>query len=90
MCYGTNTQGQPIMGWCSGDYLSERVAVSLPNGDVTGNGKTEADDALWILQSVVGKRKFTEEQVTVADLNLNGTADSSDALRILQIVVGKA
>ncbi len=58
-------------------------------GDVDGNGKVEATDALEVLKNVVGKVKFTDEQLLAADVNGDKKADAADALMILQKVVGK-
>ena len=58
-------------------------------GDVDGNGKVEATDALEVLKNVVGKVQFTQEQLTLGDVDGNGKADAADALMILQKVVGK-
>ncbi len=58
-------------------------------GDVDGNGKVEATDALEVLKSVVGKVDLTGEQLIVADTDGNGKADATDALNILKKVVGK-
>ncbi|MBQ6818749.1 MAG: SH3 domain-containing protein [Clostridia bacterium] len=90
MCYGTNTDGSVMLGWCSGDYLSDRKPLGLLSGDVNGNNQIEATDALWILQHTVGKRQFTPDQLTAGDLNDDGKADAADALQVLRIVVGKA
>jgi len=58
-------------------------------GDVDGNGKVEATDALEVLKSVVGKVTLTGSQFTAADTDGNGSADAADALNILKKVVGK-
>ncbi len=58
-------------------------------GDVDGDGKVTAADALEVLKSVVGKVTLTDIQMTVADTDGNGKADAADALNILKKVVGK-
>ena len=63
--------------------------VTVIYGDVDGNGKVEAVDALEVLKSVVGKVTLTDEQLKVADTDGNGKADATDALNILKKVVGK-
>ncbi len=63
--------------------------VAAPAGDVDGNGKTEAADALMILKQVVGKITLTQAQMTAADLNGDGEVGAADALCVLRIVVGK-
>ena len=63
--------------------------VTVTYGDVDGNGKVEATDALEVLKSVVGKVTLTDEQLVKADTDGNGKADATDALNILKKVVGK-
>ena len=58
-------------------------------GDVDGDTKVTAADALEVLKSVVGKVTLTETQVTAADTDGNGKVDAADALNILKKVVGK-
>lgn len=58
-------------------------------GDVDGDGKTAAADALMILKCVVGKVTLTDAQHKVADLNGNSEIGADDALIVLRIVVGK-
>ncbi len=63
--------------------------VTILYGDVDGNGKVEAADALEVLKSVVGKVTLTDDQSTAADTDGNDKADAADALNILKKVVGK-
>ena len=63
--------------------------VAAPAGDVDGNGKTEAADALMILKRVVGKITLNETETTAADLNGDGGIGADDALCVLRLVVGK-
>lgn len=65
------------------------LVKTIPYGDVDGNGKVEASDALEVLKSVVGKVTLTDEQFVKADTDGNGKADAADALNILKKVVGK-
>lgn len=58
-------------------------------GDVTGNGKIGADDALEVLKIVVGKAANTPAVQAVADVNRDGEIGADDALEILKKVVGK-
>ena len=53
-------------------------------GDVDGNGKVDANDALVVLQSTVNNTKLTEKQKATADVNGDGKVNSTDALEILQ------
>ena len=63
--------------------------LKITYGLVTENEKITADDALAVLQSVVEKIVFTEEQKIAGDVDGNGVINSNDALLILQFVVGK-
>jgi len=67
----------------------ENPAPAITYGDVDGNGKVEAVDALEVLKSVVGKVTLTDDQLKVADTDGNSKADATDALNILKKVVGK-
>ncbi len=63
--------------------------VVILYGDVDGDGKVSAADALEVLKSVVGKVTLTDEQIVVADVDGSGKVDAADALDILKKVVGK-
>ena len=65
------------------------AAAAIKLGDVNGDGKIGADDALEVLKSVVGKVELTEDQVKAADVNKDGNVNAEDALEILKEVVGK-
>ncbi len=58
-------------------------------GDVEGDGKINAKDALQVLCASVGRTELTRFQTYLADLNVDGTADAKDALMILQFAVNK-
>ncbi len=58
-------------------------------GDVNNDGKSDAADALEVLKYVVGKVRFTDQQLKLGDVDTSGKPDASDALMILQKVVGK-
>lgn len=67
-----------ITGYAVPDY---------PTGDVNGDGKTDAQDALETLKTAVCKsKKATKAQ---ADVNGDGKVDASDALEMLQAGVNK-
>lgn len=57
-------------------------------GDVNGNGEVNTNDAIAIVNHVVGKAQpvFIEE---VADVNGNGEINTNDAIAIVNFVVGK-
>jgi len=65
------------------------VGPAVKYGDVTGDGKDDAGDALEVLKNVVGKVKFTDAQLLAGDVNGDKKVDAQDALMILQKVVGK-
>ncbi len=58
-------------------------------GDVDGNGKINATDALRILQYSVGKITFSDAQLAVANVSATGKINAEDALMILKYAVGK-
>ncbi len=66
------------------EHLSE-----IKYGDIDGDKKITAADALEVLKSVVGKVILTESQVVATDVDGSGKADAADALLILKKVVGK-
>ncbi len=58
-------------------------------GDVNGDTKVDAKDALWVLQSSVGKRTLDEQQKVFADVDGSTKIDAKDALQILRFAVKK-
>ncbi len=58
-------------------------------GDVTGDGKVNAADALAILRYAVHKTDLTAAQQAVADLNGDKAINAADALAVLRKAVGK-
>ncbi len=58
-------------------------------GDVDGNNKSDAADALEVLKSVVGKITLNDMQTEAADVSDDGRVTAEDALFILKFVVGK-
>ena len=58
-------------------------------GDVDGNEKISATDALWVLQASVGKRTLTELQKVLADVDGDQNQNAKDALLILRYSVNK-
>lgn len=58
-------------------------------GDIDGNGKIQAFDALMALQIATGKKTGTTEEITVADVDKSGNVEAYDALKILQYATGK-
>ncbi len=66
-------------------YGDNEIAYDL--GDVDGNGKIQAADALLVLKSVVGKVELTEAQQIAAKTADSGEISAENALHILQKVV---
>ena len=64
-------------------------ASTILYGDVDGDTKVTAADALEVLKSVVGKVTLTDDQSKAADVDGSGKVDAADALEILKKVVGK-
>ncbi len=65
------------------------AAAIIKYGDVDGDDRVSATDALEVLKSVVGNVTLTEEQTVLADVDGNEKISSVDALYILKKVVGK-
>ena len=66
-----------------------RAAMAVAYGDVNGDGKADAADALAILQAAVGKRKLNADEARAADLNADGKVDARDAQTVLRQAVKK-
>ena len=60
---------------------------SLVYGDVNNDGSINSEDALMVLQSVVGIVTLDERAAKVANVNSDDKIDTQDALGILQYVV---
>ena len=60
----------------------------LQPGDVNGDGKVDAADALLALQDSVNLTQLDGVQRAQADLNGDGRVDAADALKMLQKSVG--
>ena len=61
---------------------------AVKSGDVNGDGVINTEDALMVLQSVVGITELDENAAKAADVNSDEKIDTQDALGILQFVVG--
>ena len=68
------------------DYV---YSTDVKYGFVTNGEEISATDALQILQFIVGKIHFTDQQKIIADVNGDGEITATDALAILHFVVGK-
>lgn len=62
-------------------------ALAITYGDVNGDGKINAEDALLCLQHSVKLTTLEGDQFTAADVDESGKIDASDALYILQYSV---
>ena len=58
-------------------------------GDLDGDMRITANDALIVLQNTVGKITLTDAQRKVSDINKDGKVNTIDALLILQSAVNK-
>lgn len=58
-------------------------------GDVNGDGKTNATDALLVLRSFAKKITLTPEQTLRADVNRDNKVNATDALKILRYFAKK-
>ena len=68
----------------------QKVLDSQKNyGDLNGDDKVDAKDALLVLKFAVGKTELTEEEKTLADVTGDGEINAKDALDILKRAVGK-
>jgi len=66
--------------------------VSIPEGDVNGDGVADSTDAQWILQMDAGRRAKPASgtpEFEAADVNEDGLIDSTDAQWILQYDAGR-
>ena len=59
-------------------------------GDVNANGGLGSDDALLVLQAVVGKIHLSARESSAADIDCSDEIGAGDALQILRKVVGKS
>ena len=62
---------------------------SVTLGDVNGDTKIDAKDALLVLRIAVNKYQANEEEMIAADCNKDEKTDAKDALEILKYAVGK-
>ena len=58
-------------------------------GDVNGDGKVSARDALMVLKAVNGKLELNQQQILAADVVKDNKVTARDALFILKVVNGK-
>ncbi len=87
-CVGKEADGTAMAGWCSGDYLT-LSAYEVHTGDLTGDGKVNAADALLALRAAVGKATLSAAERKTGDLDRDGKVNATDALYMLRVAVGK-
>ena len=68
--------------------LPAAVLAATP-GDVNGDGKISAQDALLILRHAVGKEELSGDALWAADVTGKRDPNAADALCVLQKAVGK-
>ena len=65
----------------------EKLHASIKFGDISGDGRVDASDALLALQHSVNLIRLEGDKVTAGDVTGDGVIDASDALCILQYSV---
>ena len=65
------------------------IPTDIPYGDVNGDEKVDAKDALEVLKFAVGKTKLTEDQQKAAEVDGKEGINAKDALEILKYAVKK-
>lgn len=84
-----NASGQKAANFCfSSMEFTEKKTPLILYGDTDRDGKISSNDALLVLQNVVGLADFDEQTGIIADVDGDGSISSSDALLILQKTVG--
>ena len=66
----------------------EASGTTLLCGDVSGDGNVTAHDAALVLQSVVGLKDLSPDELKAADVTNDGSVTALDAALILQYSVG--
>jgi len=57
-------------------------------GDITGNGKIDAEDAILVMQHVLNLKVLTNDQKKAADVNGDGKLDIRDVVLIMRKALG--
>lgn len=71
----------------AGQVVRVDVGITLPTGDVTGDGQVTVDDVRTLLEYVVGMRVLLPTQQAQADANGDGVIDLKDAVAIIHLAV---
>ncbi len=88
----SGTAGQALVG--SGSGFQTKVPLMIPlvsralAGDVDGDGQRAFQDALLVLQFVLGFQTPTSIQAAIADVDGDGQLTIGDAILILRVVQG--
>ena len=74
-------------------YNSATSSVTITDqqhalGDVSGDGKINLIDVLYVIQYYNNTKTFTSAEKNAADVNRDGKVDLTDALKILQYYNG--
>ena len=67
-----------------------RTPAQPMQGDVTGDGHVDANDALALLRYSLGIITLSDAQLAVSDIDGNGNVDANDALMLLRMALGLA
>jgi VWFA-related protein len=57
-------------------------------GDITGNGKIDAEDAILVMQHVLNLKVLTNDQKKAADVNGDGKLDIRDVVLVMRKALG--
>lgn len=81
----------PVFGWDT--YLVENpkfieIYGEPKSGDINIDGEITTDDALIVLNHVVGNECLTYKKIEQSDVDSDGEFTTNDALKILETVVG--
>ena len=71
-----------------GMFAYDLGAQTALRGDVNGDGKIDASDALLIQQAIVGSLPSTTPIYPRGDANCNGSIDAADVVLVLRAAVG--
>lgn len=82
---GAQEYGRRLYSYTLAGRASENPAAL---GDINADGKINAVDARWVLQSASGARTLDNVQIIAADVNGDDKVNAVDARWILQVASG--
>lgn len=85
--YDALTESQQAMVTNLAKLEAAEAAFAIVYGDLNGDGKADASDALKALQHSVKLITLVDKDFTAGDVDKSGTIDATDALYILQYSV---